>query len=318
LEVFRTADVQAASRAAYWSDVYSRRFAPIAVEPTGRGQFQAELKVGSLGLAEVACVRSRPAAVERKAEPSRERMVGFVILVRGRGRVSHCGVETEVDAGDIVMTDSTEGMRSRFETPVEGITLRVAEAALRSRLPRFEAFRGQRLPGSVGLADTVVAMARTLSVKLDGALPPACATKASGHLLDMLATSYAHAFATAAAETSLTAARRARVSAFIESNLSDPDLSPGSVASSLGISPRYLRKLMAEKGETASSFILRRRLEECARALSSDVRSTRPVTEVAFSWGFNSTAHFARVFKSKYGQSPRSFRLASRLERRSA
>jgi AraC-like DNA-binding protein len=228
---------------------------------------------------------------------------------------SHCGHETSLETGDVILTDSTEQMRTRFEVPVEGITVRAPEAALRSRLPDLDALRGRRLPASAGLTDTGVAMAKSLSDKLDGFLPPACAAKASGHLLDVLATAYAHAFAAPVDTASLSAARRARVEAFIEDNLTDPELTPSIVASSLAISSRYLRKLMAEKGETASTFILRRRLEECARQLSNNTPRVRSITDVALSWGFNSTAHFARVFKSRYGLSPRDFRAASQLQR---
>ena len=34
----------------------------------------------------------------------------------------------------------------------------------------------------------------------------------------------------------------------------------------------------------------------------------RSVSEIAFAWGFNSSAHFCRLFKSHYGVSPSEFR----------
>ncbi len=307
MEVFRTADVPQGARTAYWSEIYTNRFAPVTVEPSD-DRFQAELKIGMLGGLEFACVRSRATAVVRKPELTRERLLGFVMIVRGVGVASHCGHETALQDGDILLTDSTEAVFTRFGTSIEGITLRAPEAALRARFPHFDMLRGRKLSAGSGLADTCIAMARSLTTKLDDALPSACAALASGHLLDLLASSYALAFASPLDEAPLGAVRRARVNAFIEEHLSDPGLSPAFVAEALRISPRYLRKLMAEQGETASSLILRRRLEECARELSADARHTRSITDVAFSWGFNSTAHFARVFKFKYGLSPSDFR----------
>jgi AraC-like DNA-binding protein len=310
VEVYSTADVPRGARAAYWGQVYSRRFAPIVVEAEDSGLFRAELRVGVLGGLEFACVRSCATAVERKAERARERMIGFVMIVQGRGVASHCGHETPLQTGDLLMTDSTEVVRTRFETPIEGITVRAPETALRSRLPHLDQLRGRRLSAGTGLADTAISMARSLSGKLDGALPPGCAEMASGQLLDLIATSFGLAYASPIEDASLAAARRARVNAFIEQNLSDPELSPALVAEALRISPRYLRKLMAEQGETASCLILRRRLEECARELQNDLRHARSITDVAFSWGFNSTTHFARVFRSKYGVAPRDYRPA--------
>ncbi len=53
--------------------------------------------------------------------------------------------------------------------------------------------------------------------------------------------------------------------------------------------------------ENASRYILRRRLEECAKLLSSALWRGHTITEIAFSSGFNSAAHFTRVFRDEYG-----------------
>lgn len=310
MEIYSTADVPRGARAAYWSEVYSRSFAPIAVQSHDGGGFRADLRIGTLGGVEFACVRSCPTAVERKAELGRDRMIGFVMIVRGAGVAEHCGRQTPLEAGDLLMTDSTEAVRTRFLTPMEGITVRVPASMLRVRLPHADLLRGRRLPAGTALGDTALSMAKSLSGKLDSGLPSGCAEMASRHLLDLIAASFALAYEAPLEDAPLVAARRARVNAFIEDNLTDPELSPRAVAEAMRISPRYLRKLMAEQGETASSLILRRRLEECARDLQSDLRHARSITDIAFSWGFNSTTHFARVFKSRYGVAPRDYRPA--------
>jgi AraC-like DNA-binding protein len=309
VEVYRTADVPAPSRAAYWNEVYTNRFAPAAVDRR-HSAFDAELRVGSLGATDFACVRSQPTTAERSLEQARridQRMLGFVMVLKGAGAVRHCDHEVALGAGEMVLSDNTQPMSVRFDTPMEAITVRAPEASVRARLPGFELVRGRALPGG-GLAETCIALARSLSERLDDALPPAAAERASGCLLDIIAAAYGSAYPVGPSEGAIRAARRARVRAFIEGHLRDPELSPCRVADSLGISPRYLRKLLGDQGECASSLILRRRLEECARELSADVRPKRSITDIAFSWGFNSTAHFARVFKSKYGVSPREFR----------
>ena len=59
-----------------------------------------------------------------------------------------------------------------------------------------------------------------------------------------------------------------------------------------------------------SSYILRRRLEECGKQLTDALWRKRTITEIAFSWGFNNATHFARVFRDQYGTSPRDYRNA--------
>jgi AraC family transcriptional activator of tynA and feaB len=115
--------------------------------------------------------------------------------------------------------------------------------------------------------------------------------------------------------------RHAKVKLYIEQHLRDPDLSPCSIASRLKLSSRYLRMIFASGSETVSAYILRRRLEECARQMADAQWRGHSIAEIAFAWGFNSAPHFTRSFRERYGVSPRHYRrqqLERDLETRSA
>jgi AraC-like DNA-binding protein len=99
-----------------------------------------------------------------------------------------------------------------------------------------------------------------------------------------------------------------RVRTFIESNLGDPDLSPATVAAAHFISTRYLHILFHEEGESAANWIRTRRLERCRRELKDPVNATRPISSVAARWGFADAAHFSRVFRNFFGETPTSYR----------
>lgn len=58
-------------------------------------------------------------------------------------------------------------------------------------------------------------------------------------------------------------------------------------------------------GESPGKWLLRRKLELTRRLLSY---SEKPVNEIAFQCGFESTSHFIRVFKKQYGVTPLKFR----------
>jgi AraC-like DNA-binding protein len=49
-------------------------------------------------------------------------------------------------------------------------------------------------------------------------------------------------------------------------------------------------------------------LEECSRALQIPAQRGRTVTSIAFDFGFNSPTHFGRVFRARYGVTPREYR----------
>jgi AraC-like DNA-binding protein len=74
------------------------------------------------------------------------------------------------------------------------------------------------------------------------------------------------------------------------------------------MTPRYMHHLSSGQDESIARYILRRRLEECARALLSDAQRGRTLTAIALDHGFNSPTHFGRVFRAKFGVTPREYR----------
>jgi AraC-like DNA-binding protein len=108
--------------------------------------------------------------------------------------------------------------------------------------------------------------------------------------------------------SSLATAHRIRIVNYIEAHLGDPDLTPMRVAEACKMTPRYLHHLFSNESETVARYILRRRLEECSRALKTPAQRGRTVTSIAFDYGFNSPTHFGRVFRARFGTTPREYR----------
>ncbi len=63
-----------------------------------------------------------------------------------------------------------------------------------------------------------------------------------------------------------------------------------------------------EGGDTVAAAIRRFRLDRCREELEDRRQRARSITEIAFRWGFNDSAHFSRVFKARFGMSPRAVR----------
>lgn len=96
--------------------------------------------------------------------------------------------------------------------------------------------------------------------------------------------------------------------AFLEKNLSNPDLSPKTLAEQQNCSVRYIHKVFESRSLTAQKFITEERLSRCLRDLGNPQMSQHSITEIAFAWGFKSSSHFSRCFKEKFGVSPRDYR----------
>jgi AraC-like DNA-binding protein len=133
----------------------------------------------------------------------------------------------------------------------------------------------------------------------------------ASNLLDVIATSYATEHSVDIHGVTRAKSRKLQVKRFVEGHLREPRLTPGYVASSLNVSTRYIRMLFAEEDEQLSRYILRRRLEKCAEQLRSCAWTRTTITNIAFSWGFRSMPHFARVFRARFGMTPREYRKTS-------
>jgi AraC-like DNA-binding protein len=102
-------------------------------------------------------------------------------------------------------------------------------------------------------------------------------------------------------ETPVRVAHRHRALRFIEANLTRPDLHSGTVARALRLSPRYLQKIFADRGETLSRVIKARRIAEARRLLEQYESRKSSVAQVAYAVGFDDVAHFSRAFREVRG-----------------
>ena len=95
----------------------------------------------------------------------------------------------------------------------------------------------------------------------------------------------------------------------VAEHLGDPELSPASVARAVGVSVRHLHRLLAGAGAgSLGEWVRRSRLERCAADLRDPALAHENLTQIAFRWGFNDSAHFSRSFRAAYHQAPRDYR----------
>nr|WP_237437709.1 helix-turn-helix domain-containing protein [Altericroceibacterium endophyticum] len=99
-----------------------------------------------------------------------------------------------------------------------------------------------------------------------------------------------------------------RICRRIETQLGEPDLSLSSIAQDEGVSTRYLQHLFSRAGQTVSSYVKARRLDRARADLVSPLHAQLTISEIAFRWGFNQSAHFSRAFRARFEESPREVR----------
>lgn len=103
-------------------------------------------------------------------------------------------------------------------------------------------------------------------------------------------------------------ARLCRILSYIEENFSDHRLTPARIAEANFVSIRHLHGLFQQRGTTVSKWLWDRRLRAGREDLLDTSKAPMTICEIAFSRGFNDSAHFSRAFKDRFGASPREFR----------
>ena len=99
-----------------------------------------------------------------------------------------------------------------------------------------------------------------------------------------------------------------KVCAYVDQNLS-AEISLESASEYAGVSSFYLSKLFKEeKGETFVNYISDKRLEKSCQLLAQTELS---IKEITASVGYNDQNYYSRIFKSKYGISPKEYRKAN-------
>ncbi|MFJ2991269.1 AraC family transcriptional regulator [Pandoraea sp. NPDC087047] len=100
-----------------------------------------------------------------------------------------------------------------------------------------------------------------------------------------------------------------KVARFLRTNFCEK-IELADVANAVSLSPNYLAHLLKkETGKTFVELLTERRME---RALELLAHSSCRIEQVAHLCGFSGQAYFTRRFKSRYGQSPRDYRVTVR------
>jgi len=243
------------------------------------------------------------------ANPDRYRLI---VQIAGTTVLRQDAREALLTPGDLAFYDARRPYELRFDAPFQMNVLVPPRALLQVPESSLRMLTCRRITGATGLGALIGPFVAGLTHQM-GRRAAAVNHCLGDAVLGMLAATLADevgAFSSSA-NGPRQAALLQQVKSYIESQLADTDLDPAAIAAAHHISPRYLRKLFEGEGDSVARWIRSRRLDRCHRDLARPDLCDRSVSAVASHWGFTDAAHFSRLFKTTFGQSPREYRSAA-------
>jgi AraC-like DNA-binding protein len=271
-----------------------------------RSNVQRRLRFLELGAISVWSADFRPLHLRRP--PTTVPHHHLALLLEGEAVITQGGRRTALRAGDFYCDDRAQPHEIRTG-PGRAVGIEIPEALL--PLPQGDADRmaGRRLTSRDGVG-ALLARFLTQLTEDPGAYQPSDGPRLGTVLGDMVAALFASAPEPDRAPPPRTAVLR--IAAFIQRHLSDPELTPRTVAAAHGISLSYLHRLFEGESETVAAFIRGRRLERARFDLADPAQDAVPVHAIAARWGFVRATDFARAFRAAYGIAPTDYRRRAR------
>ena len=310
---FTTAAVHPRHRLPYWRDVVCETFVELDCECTAPDDFHGTLSTRRIGEMDLSQVVSIPQQVRRTRSRIAASNSDFLLLslqVTGRGVVMQDGRAALLHPGDFALYDTTRPYDLRFDEDFEQLVLRLPRRVLAERLAEPEQLTARPISGDSGVGRMTFLFIQQLHAQID-AIDSLSIGRVHGTAVDLVATLLSeHARGSGSMRESAILLRR-RVSAYIDANLADPQLSCEDIARKHGISERYLRRLFQDSAMSVSEWIWARRLEQASRDLVDPLHAHLSITAIGFDVGFKDAGHFSRAFKARFGMTPKSWRAQS-------
>ena len=95
-------------------------------------------------------------------------------------------------------------------------------------------------------------------------------------------------------------------------NLRDPELNIGKIAKRLSLTASTVHRAWEGEADSLTNWIWSMRLKGAEQDLRRLAHHNKTITEIAYHWGFSSSAHFSRAFRQHFGVPPKEARESMR------
>lgn len=303
-----------------WRETFGRHVLRLEIAPLDDTPFRydaefvglPDLHLGLGTVSAIACNRTRALLADEKDD------ILLLIPREGRMQVDQGRKQGVLTHGDALVRRS-DALGRTMSTSGEYLTLVIPEKALSPLVADFDRLDFTVIPGAnpaLRLLSGYVDLLMTQDPGTGSGVGTATADLAARHVHELAALAIGatrDGWALAQAEGhGLRAARLRAVRADIARHAVDGDYSIIRAAGHLGISPAYVRKLLAAEGTRFSDLVLEERLQRARRLLADPRHDRLGIAGIAFDSGFGDVSYFNRCFRRRFGATPSDLRARMR------
>lgn len=308
---FSTRDLPERMRVPQWREHFGRCIVRADIEPLSKVPFQADASLQAVQGLRMLALRGTSMRFSRLQAnlADGDDSIGVIFCSSGRSQLSQRGQEVEARANDAIALLHSEpasvtyvgGLQFGLAVPHEALAQRVTDVeslVMRPILHRTEAFR------------LFTAYLKSV-LKVRALSDPKLHRTVVTHIHDLVALAIGECPALGESSASaVVAARHNAALDYMAVHFQEPGLSVQTVAHCQGISSRYLQRLMASSGPSFTERLNELRLQRALKLLTESDASRRRISDIALEVGFSDVSYFNRLFRTRFGDSPRGVRLA--------
>jgi AraC-like DNA-binding protein len=294
----------------HWKHLVAESFVPLAARTADVEGFRGRMRSRVLDRMSVVEVTATSHEVHRTPAliaQAGERYFKLNLQLEGTGLLIQDNREALLRPGDLAIYATDRPYTLAFEEEARMMVVMFPCDALSLPSDYVGQLAAVRMAGGAGLSGIVGQFIRQLSENLEVLSGPS-GSRLATNALDLVSTMLHAEMDIAPDRMKPQALLAVSVREYIEANLSDPMLSPASIAAAHFISTRHLHNVFHESGTTVASWIRSQRLDGARRELRDPLHAGKSVGAVAARWGFLDAAHFSRTFRDAFGVSPRDWR----------
>lgn len=232
--------------------------------------------------------------------------LSLLVNQTGNVTVSVRGREVTLREHDAVLVSSCEAIVFDRHSFGESIAIRIPYSILSPAVVDVDDAIMRHISPDTPALKLLTGYANTLLGDDHEMGSPALRHRVATHIHDLtvLALGATREAADIAGNRGMGAARLKAAKTYIAKNLHHREISIGTVAAHLGMTPRHLQRLFENDGTTFSAFLLGRRLARAYRMLCEPRSAEKQVSAVAYDVGFGDLSYFNRSFRRLYGATP--------------